>query len=262
MQASCACYAFSKCTRIRGAPSHHMPEDPQPRYTLRISEMPSDERPRERLQNYGASSLSHAELIAILLRTGTNRESALDMAGRIMSQFGSLRGLARATFNELIHLDGVGEAKASQILAGLELGRRLRNDPRLDKRPLSNPQDVFDLLGDEMSLLTQEHLKVILLDTKNRVMEVHDVYKGNVNSSQIRASEVFGAAVKANATAIVIAHNHPSGNPTPSAQDAHVTADLVKAGELLGIDVLDHIIIGHPAEKAFVSLKEQGIGFG
>ena len=201
-------------------------------------------------------------MIAILLRTGTSRESALDMARRIMTQYGTLRGLAGATFSELTQLDGIGEAKAAQIMAGLELGLRLRNDPRLEKRPVNNPQDVFDLLGDEMSLLTQEHLKVILLDTKNRVMEVHEVYRGNVNSSMIRASEVFRAAVKANAAAILLAHNHPSGNPTPSAQDAHVTADLVKAGSLLGIDVLDHIIIGHPSEKAFVSLKEQGIGFG
>lgn len=239
-----------------------MPEDLQPRYTLRIAEMPTDERPRERLRNYGAQSLSHAELIAILLRTGTSRESALDMAGRIMTQYGTLRGLAGATFGELVQLDGIGEAKAAQIMAGLELGLRLRNDPRLEKRPVNNPQDVFDMLGDEMSLLTQEHLRVILLDTKNRVTEVHEVYKGNVNSSMVRAAEVFRAAVKANATAMLLVHNHPSGNPTPSAQDAHVTADLVKAGQLLGIDVLDHIIIGHPAEKAFVSLKEQGIGFG
>ena len=147
-------------------------------------------------------------------------------------------------------------------MAGLELGQRIRNDPRQDRRPVSKPEDVFELLGDEMSLLTQEHLKVVLLDTKNRVMEVHEVYKGNVNSSQIRASEVFRAAVKANATSIVIVHNHPSGNPTPSSQDAAVTTDLVKAGNLLGIDVLDHVIIGHPDEKAYVSLKEQGVGFG
>ena len=239
-----------------------MPEDPQPRYTLRIAEMPSDERPRERLEKYGAQNLSHAELIAILLRMGNSRESALDMAQRIVAQYGTLRGLARATFGELTQIDGVGKAKAAQIMAGLELGLRIRNDPRLENRPVNKPQDVFDLLGDEMSLLTQEHLKVILLDTKNRVMEVHEVYKGNVNSSMVRASEVFRAAVKANAAAIILAHNHPSGNPTPSAQDAHVTADLVKAGALLGIDVLDHIIIGHPTEKAFVSLKEQGIGFG
>ena len=239
-----------------------MPEEPQPRYSLRISEMPSDERPRERLQNHGAQNLGHAELIAILLRTGNNRESALDMARRVISQFGTLRGLAQATFSELTQLDGIGKAKAAQIQAGLELGQRLRNDPRQDRRPVSKPEDVFELLGDEMSLLTQEHLKVVLLDTKNRVMEVHEVYIGNVNSSQIRASEVFRAAVKANATSIVIVHNHPSGNPTPSSQDAAVTADLVKAGNLLGIDVLDHVIIGHPDEKRFVSLKEQGIGFG
>ncbi len=239
-----------------------MPEEVQPRYNLRISEMPSDERPRERLEKYGAQNLSHAELIAILLRMGSSRESALDMARRIVSRYGTLRGLARASFSELTQLDGVGKAKAAQIQAGLELGQRLRNDPRLERRAINNPQDVFDLLGDEMSLLTQEHLKVVLLDTKNRVMEVDEVYKGNVNSSMVRAAEVFRAAVKANATSILLAHNHPSGNPTPSAQDAHVTADLVKAGKLLGIDVLDHVIIGHPAEKAFVSLKEQGIGFG
>lgn len=224
--------------------------------------MPSDERPRERLQNHGARNLGHAELIAILLRTGNNRESALDMARRVISQYGTLRGLARATFSELIQLDGIGNAKAAQIMAGLELGQRLRNDPRHDRRPVSKPEDVFELLGDEMSLLTQEHLKVVLLDTKNRVMEVHQVYIGNVNSSQIRASEVFRAAVKANATSIVIVHNHPSGNPTPSSQDADVTSQLVKAGALLGIDVLDHVIIGHPDEKRFVSLKEKGIGFG
>ena len=239
-----------------------MPEEPQPRYTLRISEMPSDERPRERLQNYGAQNLGHAELIAILLRTGNNRESALDMAKRVISKYGTLRGLARATFSELTQLDGIGKAKASQIMAGLELGQRLRNDPRLDKRRIENPEDVFEILGDEMSLFTQEHLKVVLLDTKNRVMEVQEVYIGNVNSSQIRASEVFRAAVKANATSIVVVHNHPSGNPTPSSQDRAVTTDLVKAGNLLGIDVLDHVIIGHPDEKGFVSLKEQGIGFG
>ena len=239
-----------------------MPEEAQPRYNLRISEMPSDERPRERLEKYGAQNLSHAELIAILLRMGSSRESALDMARRIVSRYGTLRGLARASFSELTQLDGVGKAKAAQIQAGLELGQRLRNDPRLERRAINNPQDVFDLLGDEMSLLTQEHLKVVLLDTKNRVMEVDEVYKGNVNSSMVRAAEVFRAAVKANATSILLAHNHPSGNPTPSAQDAQVTADLVKAGKLLGIDVLDHVIIGHPAEKAFVSLKEQGIGFG
>lgn len=239
-----------------------MPEDSQPRYTPRIAEMPSEERPRERLEKYGARNLSHAELIAILLRTGTSRESALDMAQRIVAQYGTLRGLAVATFGELTQLDGVGKAKAAQIMAGIELGQRLRDDPRQERRSVSSPQDVFDLLGDEMSLLTQEHLKVILLDTKNRVMEVHEVYKGNVNSSMVRASEVFRAAVKANATAMLLVHNHPSGNPTPSAQDAHLTADLVKAGKLMGIDVLDHIIIGHPAEKAFVSLKEQGLGFG
>lgn len=239
-----------------------MPEDTQPRYTLRISEMPSDERPRERLQNNGAQNLSHAELIAILLRTGNSRESALDMARRIISHYGTLRSLARASFTELTQLDGIGKAKAAQIKAGLELGQRLRNDPRLENRPVNKPEDIFELLGDEMSLLTQEHLKVVLLDTRNRIMEVHEVYKGNVNSSQVRASEVFRAAVKSNATSIVIAHNHPSGNPTPSAQDAAVTSELVKAGNILGIDVLDHVIIGHPDEKSFVSLKEQGIGFG
>ena len=238
-----------------------MAEDPQPRYTLRISEMPSDERPRERLQAYGAQNLGNAELIAILLRMGNSRESALDMAKRIVSQYGTLRGLARASFGELTQIDGVGEAKAAQIMAGLELGHRLRNDPRRERRPISKPEDVFELLGDEMSLLAQEHLKVILLDTKNRVMEVDEVYKGNVNSSQVRASEVFRAAVKANATSIILAHNHPSGNPTPSSQDAAVTTELVKAGNLLGIEVLDHVIIGHPAEKPFLSLKEKGVGF-
>lgn len=231
---------------------------PRPRYHLTIRELPAHERPRERLRDYGAGALSNAELLAIALRTGTSDENVLAVAGRLLAHYGGLSGLFRAGFRELCTQRGVGEAKAAQVKAALELGRRLVSTQPEERATVASPQDVANLLLAEMSFLEQEHLRVLLLDTRNRVAAIAEVYKGNVNSSLIRAAEVFRDAVRQNCPAIIVVHNHPSGDPTPSSDDVAVTRQLVEAGELLGIEVLDHVVIGR---QGHVSLRERGLGF-
>jgi DNA repair protein RadC len=233
--------------------------EPSAIYHPTILDFPLDERPRERLQNYGAAALSNAELLAILLRVGSPGENAVALGTRLLTEFGGLAGLARAGFRELTAIRGVNIAKAAQLKAGLELGRRLLlTSP--DARPqVTSPMDAANLLMLEMGSLEQEHLRVLLLDTKNRVMDSPTVYVGNVNCSIIRVSEIFREAVRQNATALILAHNHPSGDPTPSPEDVQVTRTVIEAGTLLGIEVLDHLVIGH---QRFVSLKERSLGFG
>lgn len=227
-------------------------------YRLRIREMPEGERPRERLRDYGSSALSNAELIAILLRTGTVRENVLDMSSRLLSRYSGLNGLARLSFGELCAEHGLGEAKAAQLRAALELGLRLASSHPEARVVVRSPADVAGMLMTEMSLLAQESLRVVLLNTKNQVMRVHEVYHGNVNSAMVRPAEVFREAVRENCPAVIAVHNHPSGDPTPSKDDIAVTGDLVQAGRYLEIDLLDHIVIG---QGRFVSLKEQNLGF-
>lgn len=227
-------------------------------YHLTIHDFPHGERPRERLQYYGAAALSNAELLAILLRVGSPGENVVALSTRLLKEFGGLAGLAKASFTELAGMKGIGTAKTAQLKAALELGRRLLLTTP-DARPqITSPTDAANLLMLEMSSLEQEHLRTILLDTKNRVLSSPTVYVGNVNSSIIRVSEIFREAVRENATALIVAHNHPSGDPTPSPEDVHVTRSMVEAGSLLGIEVLDHLVIGH---QRFVSLKERGLGF-
>lgn len=227
-------------------------------YHLTIQDLPLGERPRERLQYYGASALSNAELLAILLRVGTQGENAVALGARLLTRYGGLAGLAKASFSDLKEVKGVSTAKIAQLKAALELGRRLLlTSP--DARPqITSPADAASLLMLEMGALDQEHLRTLVLDTKNRVLASPTVYVGNVNSSIIRVAEVFREAIKQNATALIVAHNHPSGDPTPSPEDVQVTRSIVNAGDLLGIDVLDHLVIGH---QRFVSLKERGLGF-
>ena len=227
-------------------------------YTTMIRDLPRGERPRERLREHGPGSLSNAELVAILLRTGVTGENVLNLAVRLLSHFQGLPGLARATYGELCALKGVSEAKACQVLSALELGRRLVSLHPEDRAVIRCPEDVANLLGAEMCLLDQEHLRVMLLDTKNRVAGVSEIYIGNVNLSVVRAAEVFRPAIRQNSTAIVVVHNHPSGDPTPSPEDVTMTEQLKSSGQLLGIEVLDHIILGG---QGHVSLKEQGLGF-
>ena len=226
-------------------------------YTTMIRDLPVGERPRERLRDYGPGSLSNAELIAILLRTGVTGENVLNLAIRMISHFQGLPGLARATYGEICSLKGISEAKACQLMAAFELGRRLASLHPEDRAVISCPEDVANLMT-EMRLFDQEHLRVVLLDTKNHVTGVSEIYIGNVNSSVVRPAEVFRPAIRDNAVAIIVVHNHPSGDPTPSPQDVAITGQLRDSGELLGIEVLDHIVLG---SQGHVSLKERGLGF-
>ena len=225
-----------------------------------IRDMPQGERPRERLKHYGARYLSNTELIAILLRTGLPGENVLSLASRLLSTFNGLSGLGSSTFAQLCAERGLSEAKVCQLLAGLELGRRFASLAPEERVVIQSPQDVANLLAAEMSSFDQEHLRVLLLNTKNQVLNTVEVYVGNVNSSIVRPAEVFRPAVRDNAPSVIVVHNHPSGDPTPSPEDVAITRDLVQAGKLLSIDLLDHVVVGSGGR--FVSLNQKGLGFG
>lgn len=227
-------------------------------YRPTIRDLPPSERPRERLRERGAAALSSAELLAIILRTGTPSENVLALAGRALARFGGLTGLARASFGELCSERGMGEAKTAQVKAALELGRRLLSTQPQERATVQSPQDAANLVMADMGLLDQEHLRVLLLNTKNQVLAMPEVYKGNVNSTLVRAGELFREAVREGCPALIVVHNHPSGDPTPSRDDVEMTRQMVEAGQLLGIDVLDHIVIGR---QSYVSLRERGLGF-
>jgi DNA repair protein RadC len=235
-----------------------MTEAPTPRPVYRITDLHETERPRERLSTLGPQALSNAELIAILLRTGVPGENAVQVGQRLLQTFGGISGLHRASVQDLQSQHGLGEAKAAQIKAAIELGRRLTLESPEERPAINSPADAAALVMYEMSALEQEHLRVILLDIRNRVLEIVDVYRGSVNSSQVRVGEVFKAAVRRNAPALIVIHNHPSGDPTPSPDDVAITRAMVQAGKLLDVDVLDHLVIGH---GRWVSLKERGLGF-
>lgn len=226
--------------------------------TYRITDLQDDDRPRERLQNLGPQALSNAELIAILLRVGVQGENAVQVGQRLLQKLGGIAGIHRVPFDELLHQHGIGEAKAAQIKAAIELGRRLTLESPEERPTINSPADAAVLLQYEMQALEQEHLRVMLLDRRNRVLEIVDLYRGSVSSSQIRVGEVFREAVRKNASAIIVAHNHPSGDPTPSPDDVAVTRAILQAGKLLDVDVLDHLVIG---QGRWVSLKERGLGF-
>lgn len=224
----------------------------------RITDLHETERPRERLSSLGPQALNSAELLAILLRVGVAGENAVQLGQRLLQQFDGLAGLHRASFEELKNQRGLGEAKAAQIKAAIELGRRLTLDSPEEKTTIHSPADAAALLQYEMSALEQEHLRVILLDTRNHVLDTVEVYRGSVNSSQVRVGEIFKPAVRRGAPAVIVVHNHPSGDPTPSPDDVAVTRAFVQAGKLLDVDVLDHLVIG---QGRYVSLKERGLGF-
>jgi DNA repair protein RadC len=223
-----------------------------------IREVPSDERPRERLAMRGAGGLSSAELIALLWGAGARGRSAVDLAAEALARHDGLTGLARATDSELVDQPGVGEAKAAQLVAAFELGRRLLADWPAARWTIRSPRDVADRLLLQMGRLEREELRVVLLNTKNVVLRVTTVYQGNVSSSLVRIGELFRDAVRLNATGLILVHNHPSGDPTPSPDDLHLTAEALAAGRLLDIDVLDHLVVGH---DAWVSLRDRGVSF-
>ena len=228
------------------------------RYVPMIRDMAEHDRPRERLIKVGAEVLSTAELLAIVLRNGTTGESVLRMAERLLIQFDNLPGLSRATITELTHARGVGEAKAAEIKAALEIGRRLVASAPEERPRVSTPDDAFHLLKSEMMFLEQEHLRLILLDTRNRVLRTPTIYVGSLNTSVIRVGELFRAAIRENAAAFIIAHNHPSGDPSPSPHDVRFTESCLEAGRILDIQLLDHLIIG---DGRWVSLRERKLGF-
>lgn len=226
--------------------------------SYRITDLEETERPRERLAKLGPQALSNAELVAILLRVGVPGENAMQLGQRLLQDCGGLAGLRRASFAEVCSQHGIGAAKAAQIKAAIELGNRLQLVLPEERPGIHNPADAAALVQYEMSGLEQENLWVILLDTRNRVLGIEKLYKGSLNSSMVRVGELFRAAIQRNAASIVLVHNHPSGDPSPSAEDIALTRNVVQAGKLLDIDVLDHIIIGN---ARFVSLKEKRMGF-
>jgi DNA repair protein RadC len=234
-------------------------EDSQPNeYKLMIRDLPADLRPRERMAYAGPAALSNAELLAIILRVGTVGENVVRLAEKLLIQFGGLPGLAQASFDELRQQHGMGDAKTTQVKAALELGRRLQAAAPLERFQIRSPMDVANLLMVEMGLLEQEHLRTVLLDTKNCVVRITTVYTGSLNSAVVRIGEVFREAIRANSASIIVVHNHPSGDPTPSPEDVRVTEMLVEAGKLLDIEVLDHLVIGR---NRYVSMKERRLGF-
>lgn len=226
----------------------------QPGRSVALKELPQSEWPVNRMHKYTGTSLSNIELLAILL--GHQRQ--LESAALLLATFENLVGLAKASNIELQSQPGVGHTTTARIKAAFELGRRLTLERDTDRYQIRSPADAANLLLSEMSLLEQEHLKVILLDTKNRVKQIDTIYIGSLNTNLIRVGEIFRNAIRNIAASIVVLHNHPSGDPAPSPEDITVTKQIVEAGKLLDIDVLDHIIIG---ANRFVSLKERGLGF-
>ncbi len=223
-----------------------------------IRDFPAKERPRERLCTYGAAVLKNEELMAILLRTGIKGENVLDLSKRLLLEFGDLDGIARASYEDLSSQRGISMAKACQLLAGIELGRRVSSpDPR-DLPTIVEPKHLAALFSARMAYLEHEELHVVLMNTKNQVVGTSRLYKGTVNSALVRPAEVFALALKRSCPAISVVHNHPSGDPTPSDEDIETTTKLVKAGSLLEVDLLDHVVIGH---GKYVSMRERGLGF-
>lgn len=222
---------------------------------LTLRDVPHEERPRERMMRYGAEALSHAELLAILLRTGTRSQSAVHLAGVILKQCGSLRNLLDMSMEELTSISGIGPAKALQLRAGIELGRRITKSRLGDAATVRKPQDAADIVMEELRYLKKEHFVCLFLNTKNHIIARETLSMGTLNASLVHPREVFRAAIKYNSASIICAHNHPSGDPSPSPEDISLTKRLADAGQLVGIEVLDHLVIG---DGQFVSLKEQG----
>ena len=226
---------------------------PQAEGAIIIRELPVTEQPSYRLEQYGAGALSLTELLALAVGF-----PSLTEAEEILVKGNKLTGLATMPWSELVSLKGISRIRAARIRAAFELGRRLLVASPVDRPVVKSPADAANLIMGEMQVLEQEHLVTVILDTKNHVLKVHTVYIGSLNSAQVRVGELFKEAIRCNAAAVIVAHNHPSGDPTPSPEDVGVTRQIVEAGKLLNIDVLDHLVIG---QGRWVSLKERGLGF-
>lgn len=224
-------------------------------YRYTIKQLPPNERPRERLLVHGAEALTDTELVALVLATGSKAESALDLARRLLVRF-PLDELIQVQAEELLSLSGVGAAKAARVKAAVELAKRINAISVWDKPVIEGPRTAVELVMEDLRHRKREHFRVLLLDTKNRLIKQRDVHIGTANSSLVHPREVFREAVRSSAVSCILVHNHPSGDPTPSHEDITITQRLVQAGEIVGIDVLDHIIIG---DRKFLSFKQKGI---
>lgn len=228
--------------------------------SLKISEIPEDDRPREKLIARGATALTDAELIGILLRTGLPGANAVQVATQLLGRYQSLNGLSRCTVDEIAQIAGIGPAKAVQLVAAFGLGQRLARET-LSREKIDTPELVYELLAPEMRVLHKESLRVVLLDTRYHLVRIQEVSLGSVNESIAHPRDVFRPAVIASAYALIVVHNHPSGDPSPSQADHSLTRRLAEAAELLQIKLLDHIIIGAPApgREPYFSFKEAGV---
>lgn len=222
---------------------------------ITIKDVPKEERPRERMIKYGATKLTNQELVAILLGTGTRNESVMDLANRVLMHFEGIKLLSEATIEELTAIRGIGNAKGISMLAAIELGRRIQQYQPADRYTIRSPEDGADYVMEEMRNLNQEHLVALFLNTKNEIIHQQTIFIGSLNASIVHPREIFREAVKRSAASVICAHNHPSGDPTPSKEDIHVTRRLVEAGKIMGIELLDHIVIGN---QSYTSLKESG----
>jgi DNA repair protein RadC len=233
--------------------------EPERRNGLSLKELPADERPREKLQLRGPGALSNAELLAIILNTGTKGESVMALSQRIIAESGGgLRGLMRRDLDSLMETHGLGPAKGIKMIATIELAKRIAALTPEERPQVRTPEDAAIVFLPRMTALDHEELHVAVLDTKHRIERLVTVYQGSVNAAQVRIAEVFKEAVRANCPAIVVAHNHPSGDPTPSAADISLTSELSRAADLLDIDLIDHLIIG---DGRWISLRRLGLGF-
>lgn len=224
-------------------------------YNIAIKDMPEEMRPREKLNSQGEAKLTDAELLAIILGQGTRNMSALEMANHILIKYESLRNLREASLEELTMQKGIGLAKAVSIKAAIEMGRRIAQDIQI-KQTIKSPDDVQRIVMEEMRYYDREHFRVMYLDRKCGLLVMEDISIGGLHSSIVHPREVFKTALKRSAASIILLHNHPSGDPTPSREDVEVTKRLMEAGNILGIEVLDHLVIG---EGIYCSLKEKGL---
>lgn len=222
-----------------------------------IKDLPLSERPREKLYSQGVEALSNAELIAILIRTGSKEDSAIELARKLIQlDDRGIAFLADVTLQELTEIKGIGDSKACQILAAIELGKRVNRRGPFDKIKVTSPEILAELLMQEMRYLSKEHFKIAILDTKNQILTIENISVGTLNASIVHPRDVFKVAIKKNANSIILIHNHPSGDTTPSNEDINITNRLIDAGNLIGIKVLDHIIIG---DNKYLSFKEKSI---
>lgn len=222
-----------------------------------IKDLPKSERPREKLLAHGPDALSNAELLAIIIRTGTGAETAIEVSTRLLGMDNrGIRHLMDASINDLTKIKGIGECKAAQIIAAIELGKRIKRIGYYDKVRVTSPEVVAEVLMDEMSGLYKEHFRTVILDTKNQIICIENISIGTLNASIVHPRDVFKAAIKNNGNSVILVHNHPSGDTTPSAEDINITKRLVEGGNLMGIKILDHLIVGN---GTYLSMKEKNL---